>query len=40
MFERILVPLDGSDLAERALITTLGLRPDEDSEIILTRVPW
>lgn len=39
MFEKILVPLDGSKLAEGALHPALELARTRDSEILLVRVP-
>jgi len=39
MFNKILVPLDGSELAERSLVLADGLVRDKDAEIILLRVP-
>ena len=39
MFKKILVPLDGSKLAEQALPTALKLATAVDGEIILMRVP-
>lgn len=39
MFHRLLVPLDGSELAERALPMALSLLPGTGGEIILLTVP-
>jgi nucleotide-binding universal stress UspA family protein len=39
MFRRILVPLDGSELAERALQPALALARPDGGELILLRVP-
>lgn len=39
MFHRILVPLDGSQLAERALAPAFALAGHDAAEVILTRVP-
>lgn len=38
MFDRILVPLDGSPIAEAALSFALGLRAHPSSEILLVRM--
>lgn len=38
MYHRILVPLDGSAIAETALSVALGLRADSTSEILLVRM--
>lgn len=40
MFRKILVPLDGSEVAERALPTALKLAQKAKSEVTLLRVPW
>jgi nucleotide-binding universal stress UspA family protein len=39
MFNRILVPLDGSPLSERALPPALALARQPDTDVILARVP-
>ncbi len=39
MFERILVPLDGSQLSQRALEPALILAPQTGAELLLVRVP-
>lgn len=39
MFNRILVPLDGSELAERALKPALAIAQKAEGEVILLRVP-
>jgi nucleotide-binding universal stress UspA family protein len=39
MFKRILVPLDGSDLAERALQPALALARPDGTELLLVRAP-
>lgn len=39
MFQRIVVPLDGSDLSERALAPALELARQSGSEVTLLRVP-
>lgn len=39
MFKRILVPLDGSDLARRALPVALAIARHNQGEIVLVRVP-
>jgi nucleotide-binding universal stress UspA family protein len=39
MFEKILVPLDGSELAERALAPALALAEQEGGEVVLLQVP-
>jgi nucleotide-binding universal stress UspA family protein len=39
MFDKILVPLDGSPLSERALPPALALGRQPDTEVILARVP-
>jgi nucleotide-binding universal stress UspA family protein len=39
MFRKILVPLDGSQLAERALGPALALARHDEAEVMLTRVP-
>ena len=39
MFKKILVPLDGSELAERSLELASALIKDEDAEIFLLSVP-
>lgn len=39
MFKKILVPLDGSQLAERALMPALALAKAHDGEVLLLRVP-
>jgi nucleotide-binding universal stress UspA family protein len=39
MFNKILVPLDGSPLSERALPPALALAQQPDTEVILARVP-
>ncbi len=39
MFKRILVPLDGSPLSERALEPTLALSQQTRAELLLVRVP-
>lgn len=38
MFDRILVPLDGSPIAEAAVSFALGLRADPSSEVLLVRM--
>jgi len=38
MYHRILVPLDGSPVAESAVSVALGLRADPSSEILLVRM--
>ena len=39
MYKKILVPLDGSDLAEKALPHALALAKTEGAELVLLRVP-
>lgn len=39
MFRRIVVPLDGSQLAERALAPAIALARQDGAEVILLRVP-
>lgn len=39
MFKKILVPLDGSELAERALIPALALAKAANGEVLVSRVP-
>ena len=39
MYSRILVPLDGSDLAEQALPYAVALADVLDSPVVLLRVP-
>lgn len=40
MFRKILVPLDGSEVAERALSTSIKLAQKGQGEVTLLRVPW
>lgn len=39
MFDKVLVPLDGSELAERALSPALDIARERDAEILLLSVP-
>ncbi len=39
MYQKILVPLDGSELAEQILPTVIAIAADENAEILLLRVP-
>jgi nucleotide-binding universal stress UspA family protein len=39
MFNKILVPLDGSSLSERALSTALAVAQSADAQLLLARVP-
>ncbi|MCA9925156.1 MAG: universal stress protein [Anaerolineales bacterium] len=39
MFKKILIPLDGSELAERSLVLADGLVHERDAEMLLLRVP-
>ena len=38
MFKKIVVPLDGSDTAEKALVLAADLADPQDAEILLLRV--
>lgn len=40
MLQKILVPLDGSELAERALAPAVALAEAVEGEVTLLRVPW
>lgn len=40
MFHKILVPLDGSALAERALSPAMKLAQETHGDVTLLRVPW
>jgi nucleotide-binding universal stress UspA family protein len=40
MFNKILVPLDGSVLAERALVPAFAIAQQSEAEVILLRVPF
>jgi len=39
MFNKILIPLDGSELAERALVPAFAIAQQSEAEVILVRIP-